>query len=238
VAPFLPFLDAERRQNMATACTQKRESKVTEFFSLSDRELVHRAGERDELAFTEITMRYRKRLLCTIYRLTGDWNVSEDLVQEVLIRAFKNLKSFNPRFAFSTWVYTIARHTAYDYLKKSKMKTISIDIDPNDENEGRSYFELSDESRSPEKIVEDREMGQVVEEALMDLPSPYREAMYQRHLEWRSYTEISENLGIPIGTVKSYLFRGRKELKRKLSSLVSPLSSYHTTEPERVALAS
>jgi RNA polymerase sigma-70 factor (ECF subfamily) len=210
----------------------------TELFSLSDRELVSLARKRDEMAFSEITGRYRKRLLCTIYRLTGDWNISEDLVQEVLIRAFRNLKSFNPRYAFSTWVYTIARHTAYDYLKKSRVKMVSLDTDPRDDDDGRGHFELGDNSKGPDEIVEDKEMSGKVEEALLDLPSPYREAMYMRHLEWKTYTEISDHLGIPIGTVKSYLFRGRRELQKKLSTLLSPLGTNHTSQAERVAMAS
>jgi RNA polymerase sigma-70 factor (ECF subfamily) len=170
--------------------------------------------------------------------LTGDWNTSEDLVQDVLVRAFRNLKTFNPRYAFSTWVYTIARHAAYDHLKKSRVRMISLDTDADDDSDGRGHQELSDGGRTPDMIVEDRELSTIVEEALHALPSPYREAMYMRHLEWKTYTEISDQLGIPIGTVKSYLFRGRRELKRKLSTLLSPLGICHASQPERIALAS
>ena len=235
LAPFLLFTRAERSQKMATLSPY---AEKTKFGNLSDRELVSLARKKDELAFSEISKRYRKRLLFTIYRLTGDWNTSEDLVQDVLVRAFKNLKSFNPRYAFSTWVYTIARHTAYDHLKKAKVRMVSLDTDFDDNCDGMVRFELSDGCRGPDEIVEEREMSNIVEEALLELPSPYREAMYMRHLEWKTYNEISEHLDIPIGTVKSYLFRGRRELKRKLSSFLSPLNICHTSEAEQVALAS
>lgn len=207
-------------------------------FNLGDRELVSLALRNNELAFSEITGRYRKRILYSIYRIIGDWNTSEDIVQEVLIRVFRNLGSFNPRYAFSTWIYTIARHTAYDYLKKSKMRTFSLDTKQDDVDNSNGHRDLCDDSRRPDEIVEDGEMSDMIETALNELPSPYREAMCMRHLEWKTYTEISEQLDIPIGTVKSYLFRGRKELKRKLSFLLSPLKPLHTSETGRVALAS
>ncbi len=223
---------------MATAAAIPKQKKKAPYYALSDRELVERARRQDEVAFTEITARYRKRLLFTVYRLTGDWNTAEDLVQEVLIKAYRNLKKFNPHYAFSTWIYTIARHAAYDHLKRSRARMISIDAETDDGESTRSRIELADESGNPVEVLEIGELSEKVEAALLDLPSPYREAMELRHLEWKTYSEIAESLDIPIGTVKSYLFRGRKELQRKLSSVFGPLKTRPSLESERVALAS
>jgi RNA polymerase sigma-70 factor (ECF subfamily) len=201
---------------MATAA---RTLKTGHLLMLSDRELVFLARRRNELAFAEIVTRYRKRLLSTIYRLTGDWTTSEDLLQEVFIKVFRSLGKFNPHFAFSTWVYTIARHAAYDHLKRSVPPAVSLDMDFDDGSETRRpSFELRDRNEGPEEILESNEMCARIEDALNELPEPYRRAMSMRHIEHRTYTEIAESLDIPLGTVKSYLFRGRKELQRKLAA--------------------
>jgi RNA polymerase sigma-70 factor (ECF subfamily) len=236
VAPLLPFVKIGKGGD--TMALHARALKASQLFMLSDRELVYLARKQNELAFAEIVTRYRKRLLSTIYRLTGDWSTSEDLVQEVFIKVFRSLGKFNPHFAFSTWVYTIARHSAYDHLKRSIAPTVSLDAETDDGESRRSGFELRDWKEGPEEIFEENEMYKRIKDVLLTLPSPYREAMYMRHVEYRTYTEIAESLEIPIGTVKSYLFRGRQELKRKLASLRRPPVNRSVAGTRTHALAS
>lgn len=207
----------ENRKGGCHMATHATAFKANQLFMLSDRELVSLARKRNEPAFAEIVGRYRKRLLTTIYRLTGDWSTSEDLLQDVFIKVFRSLGKFNPHFAFSTWVYTIARHVAYDHLKRSLAPTISLDAEVDDSGSRKACPELRDGSEGPEEHCVENEMRERIKEALLALPSPYREAMFMRHVEYKTYSEIAECLAIPIGTVKSYLFRGRNELKRKLA---------------------
>jgi RNA polymerase sigma-70 factor (ECF subfamily) len=214
------LLFPESGKGGGTMATPARALKTSHLLMLSDRELVFLARRRNELAFAEIVTRYRKRLLSTIYRLTGDWCASEDLLQEVFIKVFRSLGKFNPHFAFSTWVYTIARHAAYDHLKKSVPPAVSLDAGTDDcSDTHRAGFELRDSHDGPAEIFESSEACARIEAALLALPEPYRNAMYLRHIEHRTYTEIAESLEIPLGTVKSYLFRGRKELQKHLTSL-------------------
>ena len=139
----------------------------------------------------------------------------EDLVQEVFMKAFKNLDSYSNEYAFSTWLYRIATNHTIDYLRKKKLQTFSIN-DPVKTKDGEMEVQLPDTSFSTDAPVMKQERKEIVQNAIANLPEKYRKVIQMRHMEELSYDEIAEALDLPLGTVKAHIFRARELLYKAL----------------------
>jgi RNA polymerase sigma-70 factor (ECF subfamily) len=192
--------------------------------SLSSREdaaLIERAAGGDEQAFRLIVEKYSRALRFHITRMVRDKEIIDDLIQEIFLKAFSNLGSYNTSFAFSTWLYRIATNHTIDHLRKKKLKTLSID-EPVQSKDGEMQIEIADNSTRADELILNKQRDKIILDALETLPSKYRMVIEMRHMEEKSYQEISEELDLPLGTVKAHIFRARellyKYLKDKRSS--------------------
>ncbi|HEX6906826.1 MAG TPA: sigma-70 family RNA polymerase sigma factor [Terriglobales bacterium] len=184
--------------------------------------LLRRCLTGDAAAWEDIVRRYQRRIYNICYRFAGSAEDADDLTQEVFIKMYKTLDSYDvDRGAFTTWVTTITRNLLVDHFRKGKHDrlTDSLDAAPGHEEEGRTLGEqIEDKSRiSPDEQVRSREAGETVHQALQKLSPELREAVILRDLQDMDYKEIAAVLKVPEGTVKSRINRGRVELGRLLS---------------------
>ena len=184
----------------------------------NDTELISKAIDGDQDAYAKLLKKYKGAIYSLIYKMVRNKQDTEDLVQEAFIKAFQSLSSFNDEYAFSTWLFKIATNNCIDYLRKQKLKTLSIDK-PIDAEDGDLYIELVDKKEDPEKGLLNREKKSKIDIAIESLPPIYRYTIILRHKEDKSYEEISQILNIPIGTVKARIFRAREMLKVALKEM-------------------
>ena len=183
--------------------------------SLEDDALVKEALGGNERSYKKLVEKYRRPLYYHIRKMVSDAEQIEDLVQETFVKAFDNLGSYNTNYAFSTWLYRIATNHTIDYLRKKKLQTLSID-EPMKTKEGEMEVQLPDPSASTDRGIIQKQRKKMVQQAIEDLPPKYRKVIRLRHMEEKSYQEISEVLDKPLGTVKAHIFRAREMLYKEL----------------------
>lgn len=183
--------------------------------SLEDDVLVKKAKGGDEKAYKKLVDKYERALYYHILKMVKDREQVEDLVQEAFVKAFDNLNTYSTNYAFSTWLYRIATNNTIDYLRKKKLKTLSIDK-PMKTKDGEMEMQLPDESASTDRDIIKKQRKEIVQNAIDDLPKKYRKVIELRHMEEKSYKEISDILDKPLGTVKAHIFRARELLYKAL----------------------
>jgi len=180
-----------------------------------DKILIQNALQGDQSAFRALMERYRLAIFHIVLKIVREKEAANDLVQETFMKAFSSLATYRSEYKFSTWLYRIAANSAIDFLRKQRIKTLSLDSSP-DGADGTMEIEVPDESYNPERDLEERERRISINEAIDSLPEKYRVVIMYRHKDDKSYEEIAEALSIPIGTVKARIFRARELLKKKL----------------------
>lgn len=184
----------------------------------SDRELVEIALKGEKKAFEALILRYQNGIINYIYRMILDMDEAMDLAQEVFIRAFFSLSTYNPIYSFSTWIYKIASNLTIDYLRKKRRKNFNTESLSLTNRE----TEIPDHRMSPVKSL-DREMFyEKLENAINMLPESLREFIILRDINELSYNEIAEIKNLPLGTVKNKIFRGREILRKLLEEEDAP----------------
>lgn len=188
----------------------------------TDHDLIALASSGSEKAYRELLDRYQRPVFSLIYRMVRDREQAEDLAQETFVKVFNHIDSFNPKYKFSSWIFKIASNLTIDALRKKDLNTVSLDgsrhaSTPDEIDATRITVESRDEN--PEEFLEAKELGQEIEGAIGKLRPEYRTAILLRHVEGRPYEEIAEIMGIPLGTVKTYIHRARGELKETLAHL-------------------
>jgi len=183
--------------------------------SLQDDVLVKRAKDGEERAYQQLVQKYERALQFHILKMIKDSSKTEDLVQESFVKAFENLSRYNTDYAFSTWLYRIATNHTIDYLRKKKLQTLSID-EPIDSPDGNLKIQLKAENSQADRDIIRKQRQQMVGNAIEDLPDKYRAVIKLRHMQEKSYQEISKILDLPLGTVKAHIFRARELLYKAL----------------------
>jgi RNA polymerase sigma-70 factor (ECF subfamily) len=181
--------------------------------------IVGRCLGGDSLAWTELVRAHHRRVYSLCYRFTGNPQDSDDLTQDVFLKIFGNLGSFDgSRGSFQVWIATLTRNLLVDHFRRSRQQraTDSIDAGWDDPEEGRPADRLSDSRPSPHENAATQELQRMVQEALTKISPELREAVILRDLQDLDYKEIAQVLHIPEGTVKSRISRGRAELARLL----------------------
>ncbi len=182
--------------------------------------LVRRCVAGDAAAWEEIVSMYQRRIYNICYRFAGSGDDAEDLAQEVFIKMYRTLASYDSaKGAFVTWVTTITRNLLVDHFRKSKQDrmTDSLDAASSSHEDAQPLSEqIQDQSAPPDARVRSREVGETVHAALGKLSPELREAVILRDLQDMDYKEIAAVLRVPEGTVKSRINRGRAELARLL----------------------
>jgi RNA polymerase sigma-70 factor (ECF subfamily) len=177
---------------------------------LKDEELIELFLQGERSRFRELVERYDQRLLNFIYRLIGDRERAEDLVQETFIRVYKHLRRFDREKKFSTWVYTIASNLAKNELRnRTRNPIILFQNIVKDWEDDHKPLEFIDNSRRPDDLFMKRHLKEMVLKAVEKLPSHHRVVFVLREAEGKSYEEIAEITGCSLGTVKSRLNRAR-----------------------------
>lgn len=182
--------------------------------------LVRRCVAGDVVAWEEIVQRYNRRIYNICYRFAGSGDDAQDLTQEVFIKMFRTLNTYDAeRGAFMTWVTTITRNLLVDHFRKGKQDrmTESLDTTPSEHEDAMPLSEkIEDKAPSADTSVESRETRELVHNALQKLSPELREAVILRDLQDMDYKDIATVLKVPEGTVKSRINRGRAELARLL----------------------
>jgi RNA polymerase sigma-70 factor (ECF subfamily) len=182
--------------------------------------LVRRCISGDAAAWEEIVQRYNRRIYNICYRFAGSADDAQDLTQEVFIKMYRTLNSYDVgRGAFMTWVTTVTRNLLVDHFRKTKQDrlTDSLDTTSSDHEDAVPLGEqIPDRGPAPDSNVQSREARDVVHQALQKLSPELREAVILRDLQDMDYREIATVLKVPEGTVKSRINRGRAELARLL----------------------
>ena len=188
----------------------------------TDKQLVSLCRRGDERAARELVERFQRPVFSIIYRMVRDREKAEDLTQETFVRTFNNLDRYDRSYKFSSWLFKIAYNLTVDHLRRKELKTISIhgapDAVTSDQQEATSVT-LESEGEAPDERIESLELAGQLERAIGRLREEYRTAILLRHVEGRAYEEIAEIMDIPLGTVKTYIFRARRQLREDLSDL-------------------
>lgn len=182
--------------------------------------LVRRCVAGDAAAWEEIVQLYHRRIYNICYRFCGSADDAQDLTQEVFIKMYRTLSSYDvTRGAFMTWITTVTRNLLVDHFRKGKQDrlTDSMDTVASDHEDAAPLSDqIEDQGPRPDATVQSREAQESVHSALQKLSPELREAVILRDLQDMDYREIAATLRVPEGTVKSRINRGRVELARLL----------------------
>jgi RNA polymerase sigma-70 factor (ECF subfamily) len=182
--------------------------------------LVRRCVGGDAAAWEEIVQRYHRRIYNICYRFAGSADDAQDLTQEVFIKMYRTLSSYDvERGGFMTWITTMTRNLLVDHFRKTKQERVteSLDTVSSDHEDAMPLSEqIPDRGPAPDAKVQSRETGEAVHQALQKLSPELREAVILRDLQDLDYRDIATVLKVPEGTVKSRTNRGRAELGRLL----------------------
>jgi RNA polymerase sigma-70 factor (ECF subfamily) len=181
-----------------------------------DAPLVERCLKGDEVAWESLVRLHTRRVYAICYRFTGRTEEAQDLTQEVFLRVFRNLGSFERASGcFRVWMTSLTRNLLIDHYRKTRKEKLVDSI----EDRLPVLEEVEAIEARPEGRVAGREASELLQAALAKLSPELREAVILRDLEEMEYREIAESLGVPDGTVKSRISRGRAELARILRKL-------------------
>jgi RNA polymerase sigma-70 factor, ECF subfamily len=181
----------------------------------SDAELVRQALAGSQAAYQDLVTRYATPAVNLATRMVRDRAVAEDLAQEAFLRAFERLSTYDQQRRFVSWFFQILHNVTIDYLRRKRPTMVSLD---DLEEIGHPAVDTPSAQGSPAAQAEQAALAHAVEAALTSIRPEYREVVVLRYREDLSIQEIAEIMGVPVGTVKTYLYRARKELTSILSA--------------------
>jgi len=176
--------------------------------------LIRRCLKGDQLAWEAIVRQYRRKVFNVAYKFVGRHDEAEDLTQDIFLKIFKSLNTFDSRANFQTWLISVSRNLCIDHYRsvRKERETIDRDVDAS---------ELMPVSKTQGQLamMEQRDRVELLREAMNALPKTLRTAVLMRDIQELSYHEIADKLRLPEGTVKSRINRGRNELARQIRKL-------------------
>jgi RNA polymerase sigma-70 factor (ECF subfamily) len=176
--------------------------------------LIQRCLQGDQIAWDLIVRQYWRKVFNVAYKFVGKHDEAEDLTQDIFLKIFKSLDTFDRRANFQTWLISISRNLCIDHYRsvRKERETIDRDVDAN---------ELTPASREPGPVaaLEQRDRVTLLRQAMAELPDTLKTAVLMRDIQELSYQEIADRLRLPEGTVKSRINRGRTELARQIRKL-------------------
>ena len=200
---------------------------------ITDAELVARTLAGSPEAFRILVERFQRPVMSVIARMIGDKSVAEDLAQEVFIKAYRKLQTFDRQRKLSSWLFKIAHNTTIDYLRRGRLETVPLEARAAD---GEASWEVlpTAEEQGPERRAERAQLVSGLNAALGRLKPSYREILLLRFQQGLAYHEIAEVTGLAMGTVKVHLHRARKRLAAELEAggHASPEKWRQKTTPE------
>ncbi len=176
--------------------------------------LIQRCLTGDQLAWEAIVRQYRRKVFNVAYKFVGRHDEAEDLTQDIFLKIFKSLQTFDRRANFQTWLISVSRNLCIDHYRsvRKERETIDRQVDAS---------ELSPVAKGQSQLamLEQRDRVELLREAMSALPKTLRTAVLMRDIQELSYHEIAEKLRLPEGTVKSRINRGRNELARQIRKI-------------------
>ena len=186
---------------------------------VDDSAAVERARLGDSDAFRLLVEQHSRHVFRLAYRMTGNEQDAEDVVQETFLRAYKQIEKYEARSSFSTWLYRIASNYSLDLIRSRKRHEDKREQGSSDEMD--ILQSLPGHAPGPDRILYSGEVSQHVEAAMNELSAQERSAFVLRHFEGMSIEEIGEVLGTGINATKHSIFRAVQKLRRSLEPLVS-----------------
>ncbi len=184
---------------------------------INDEQLMLNFQAGDKGALSVIFERYKTSVFNFCLRILGNRPDAEDITGEVFLSLFSKQYSYEQKAKFSTWIYTIARNSCIDRLRKRKFN-VSLWFTNKDEEEG--FWDVEDKSELQREAMADREQSRMVRKAILGLPLEQKEAIILREYQGLAYEEIAKVLGCSLGKVKVLIFRARESLRTELSSFI------------------
>jgi RNA polymerase sigma-70 factor (ECF subfamily) len=173
--------------------------------------LIERCLDGDQVAWETIVRQHWRKVFNVAYKFVGKHDTAEDLTQDIFLKIFRSLDTFDRRANFQTWLISVSRNLCIDYYRSVRKERETIDAQVN-------AADLSPVSREvgPDAALEQRDLAALLKRALDKLPVSLRTAVVMRDMQELSYQEIADRLRLPEGTVKSRINRGRRELARQI----------------------
>lgn len=188
--------------------------KKLEMSEQDDKTLVRSCLKGDKKAFEMLVKKYQQPIMNYFSRMVQERELSLDFTQEVFLKAYSALHTYNGQYQFSTWLFRIASNLLIDHWRKKKLSLVSIDASENDEE--REPIQLPDHEPSVSQQYELRQLIRQIEEEIKHLPDNLRELFVLRHINDFSYEEIAAIKDLPVGTVKNRVFQAREILRNRL----------------------
>lgn len=185
-----------------------------------EKQLVAKAKEGDLQAFEELILRHERIVYNVALRMMNHSEDAKDISQEVFLKAYRNIKNFDERSMFSTWLYRITTNTCIDEMRKRKGKQ-SYSLEEELENEdGSMQRQIADAGETPEESLLREERKSQLLQALSLLSAEHKAVVILRDIRGFSYEEIAEIMDLPIGTIKSRISRARNQLKNEILKIM------------------
>lgn len=185
----------------------------------TDQQLVERVQAGDKRAFDLLVLKYQPKILGLVSRYVHDSHEVQDVTQEAFIKAYRALPRFRGDSAFYTWLYRIAINTAKNHLVARGRRPPGSDVEIEDAEHFENGGALRD-MENPENKLFSQELGEVVNQAISDLPDDLRSAVTLREFDGLSYEEIAEIMDCPVGTVRSRIFRAREAIDKRVRAQI------------------
>ena len=181
--------------------------------ALEDFDLIDKAvDEKDQQAYASLMKRYKKAVYYMILKMIRDADDAEDLTMEAFAKAFRNLHKFKKDYTFSTWLFRIATNNTIDFIRKKKLKTMSLNNTLTDDGGNYVNIDVEDDDNNPQDEFIRTQRIEMVRIFVDKLPAKYRKLVQLRYFDELSYEEIAQALEKPLGTVKAQLHRSRELL--------------------------
>lgn len=180
---------------------------------LSDNDLVRLVREENPELYSKVIERYQTKLFVYLFRLIGNREEAEDILQDVFLKAYRNLNSFDVERKFSSWIYRIAHNEAVNHIKRKSLKRF---ISWDSITSSKDKLESSSTEEGADKAWIRKETSREIDEAIKKLPFKYRQVLVLRYYSDNSYEEISDIIGRPVNTVGTLINRAKKKLAEEL----------------------
>ncbi|HEV2854018.1 MAG TPA: sigma-70 family RNA polymerase sigma factor [Thermoanaerobaculia bacterium] len=201
----------------------------------TDAELVAGALKGSQDACRELVKRFERPVYSLVVRMVQDPATAEDLAQEVFVKAFRRLSTYDPQWKFSSWLFKIAHNTTIDHLRRGTPETVPLEAGAEDDKGGLSAVLADASAEDPQVLAERRDLARSLERAIGRLRPEYRQAVLMFYAQGASYQDICEVTGLPLGTVKTNLHRARKELAQEMTALGWGPETPHETGRSRTS---
>ena len=176
--------------------------------------LIQHCLSGDQAAWQTVVRMHRRKVFNIAYKFVGSVDQAEDLTQDVFIKVFRSLHTFDRRANFQTWLYSVTRNLCIDHYRalRKEREALNRDLDID-------VLAPASTDRSPHQLLEAQDQATLLRRALQRLPPAMRTAVVLRDLRELSYEDIARTLNLPDGTVKSRISRGRAELARQVQAI-------------------